>query len=42
MLNDVFEPFRTAVAGQYAIKRQVGQGGMATVFLAEDLNTTAT
>src|ERR1041384_4655918 len=27
----------TALAGRYAIERELGQGGMATVFLARDL-----
>ena len=26
-----------ALAGRYAVDRQIGQGGMATVYLAEDL-----
>ena len=28
---------RTALADRYAIEREVGRGGMATVFLAQDL-----
>ena len=28
---------KTALADSYAIERELGQGGMATVYLAEDL-----
>jgi serine/threonine-protein kinase len=28
---------RTALAGQYTIERELGAGGMATVYLAEDI-----
>ena len=31
------ERLRAALADRYAIEREVGQGGMATVFLARDL-----
>lgn len=31
------EPFRAALAGQYAIERTLGAGGMGTVLLARDL-----
>ena len=34
---DNFERFRAALASRYRIVREVGQGGMATVYLAEDL-----
>ena len=31
------EQLNAALAGRYEIERQVGQGGMATVYLARDL-----
>jgi TolB-like protein/tRNA A-37 threonylcarbamoyl transferase component Bud32 len=34
---DVPETLRSALADRYAIEREIGQGGMATVYLARDL-----
>ena len=31
------DDLRAALAGRYEIDRQIGQGGMATVYLADDL-----
>ncbi|MGH7593067.1 MAG: protein kinase domain-containing protein [Gemmatimonadales bacterium] len=36
-MADTLERLRTALHDTYAVERQVGQGGMATVYLAEDL-----
>ena len=33
----VIERLNTALSGQYAIEREIGQGGMSTVYLADDL-----
>jgi tRNA A-37 threonylcarbamoyl transferase component Bud32/TolB-like protein len=37
MTNDLIERLKPALKDRYRLDRQVGQGGMATVFLAEDL-----
>ena len=34
-MPDRIEELRTVLAGRYEIERQIGQGGMATVYLAE-------
>jgi len=34
---DLFETLRDALVERYAVERELGRGGMATVFLAEDL-----
>ena len=36
-MSDVFETLRVALTERYAVERELGQGGMATVYLAEDL-----
>jgi eukaryotic-like serine/threonine-protein kinase len=36
-MTDTAERLNTALAGRYTIEREIGQGGMATVFLARDL-----
>src|SRR6184192_3739922 len=36
-MSDVLERLGAALAEHYAIERQVGAGGMATVYLAQDL-----
>ncbi|MHC4092957.1 MAG: protein kinase domain-containing protein, partial [Planctomycetota bacterium] len=36
-MTDVIDRFKTALAGRYAIEREIGAGGMGTVYLAEDL-----
>ncbi len=36
-VTDTLERLKTALADRYAIEREIGAGGMATVYLAEDL-----
>jgi serine/threonine protein kinase len=36
-VTDLFEQLRTALADRYAFERKIGEGGMATVYLARDL-----
>ena len=36
-MADLFETLRDALVERYAVERELGRGGMATVFLAEDL-----
>ena len=36
-MTDAFDRLKTALADRYAIQEEVGAGGMATVYLAEDL-----
>jgi serine/threonine-protein kinase len=36
-MTDAVERFAAALAGRYAIERELGSGGMATVFLARDV-----
>ena len=36
-MNDPFDNLKSALEDRYAIEREIGRGGMATVYLAEDL-----
>ncbi len=36
-MSDLLERLRSALSGRYGVESEIGRGGMATVFLAEDL-----
>jgi len=36
-MTDALDRLRTGLAHRYTIERELGSGGMATVYLAEDL-----
>jgi serine/threonine-protein kinase len=36
-MNDLLNRLRSALSGRYSIEREIGQGGMATVYLAHDV-----
>ncbi|NJD11812.1 MAG: serine/threonine protein kinase, partial [Gemmatimonadetes bacterium] len=36
-MTEVLERLRSALADRYGVERELGQGGMATVYLAQDL-----
>ena len=36
-MTDLIEVLRAALAGRYDVQRELGRGGMATVFLADDV-----
>ncbi len=40
-MSDLVQRLKAALANRYAIDQEVGSGGMATVYLAEDLKPTA-
>jgi ribosome-binding ATPase YchF (GTP1/OBG family) len=40
-VTDPMTQLSAALADRYAIERELGQGGMATVYLAQDLRGTA-
>ena len=40
-MTEITSRLSTALADRYKIERHLGEGGMATVYLAEDLKHTA-
>ena len=36
-MTDVLDRLKTALADRYSVEREIGSGGMATVYLAKDL-----
>ncbi len=36
-MSDLIDRIRSAVADRYSIEKEIGAGGMATVYLAEDV-----
>ena len=40
MSTDVADRLNAALSGRYHIERELGQGGMATVYLADDIKTS--
>ena len=40
-VQELLDRLKTALADRYAIQEELGAGGMATVYLAEILTTTA-
>ena len=36
-LPEILERLQSALTGRYTIEREIGRGGMATVYLAQDL-----
>ena len=40
-VTDLLDRLRSALGERYAIERQIGEGGMATVYRAKDLSTSA-
>jgi hypothetical protein len=37
-LTDIRETLNTALGGRYTLEPELGRGGMATIYLAQDLN----